>query len=371
MFSFKPLIIPQIREQIMNKRLSISIATTFLFLFLTGCQDEEQINQNEPITRPVKFFEITETSSQKTSQFPATITAANTSELSFQVAGQITEFDLKESDEVSEGQIIAQLDDRDYRNQYNALKAQYDNAVTEFNRSENLLAQDAIAKNVVEQRKSQMDVLKSQLDVAKEALDDTTLKAPFSGTVSNVSVEKFQNIQHLQTIVTIINEKSLEANANIPASILSQSPNNDIVSATLAFEAIPDLSIPATFKEIALTADPTTQTYLVKFQFDAPTEALILPGMNGNLTVVAASNDPTKAGVTTVPISAIQSSSDSTFVWLINEDDMTVSKQIIRVKAAVGAMIPVTEGLEVGDVIAAAGGAYLAEGMKIKQWSDQ
>ncbi len=337
---------------------------------LVGCQEEQQELTLEPTVRPIKFFEIIESSEQKTSQFPATVTAANTSELSFQVAGQIIDFDLKESDEVFEGQVIARLDDSDYRNQYNAVKAQYDNAQVEYKRSQNLLAQDAVAKNVVEQRKAQLDVLKSQLDVAQEALDDTTLKAPYSGVISAVSAEKFQNIQPLNTVATIINEKSLEANVNIPASILSRSPNNDIVSAAINFDSIPGLVVPASFKEISLSADSTTQTYLVKFQFEAPTDALILPGMNGNLTVVSVNKNNAEKLIQ-VPISAIQSNADESYVWLIDQTGMTVSRKDIIVKPAVGEMIPVLEGLQVGDVIAAAGSAYLAEGMKIKKWIKQ
>ena len=340
-------------------------------LVLVGCQDESVEQPTEPAIRPVKVFEVVESTQEKVSLYPASITAANTSDLSFQVAGKITEFDLNESDPVKEGQVIAKLDDSDYRNQFNALKAQYDNAVTEYQRSENLLAQDAIAKNVVEQRKSQMDVLKAQLDVAAKSLADTVLTAPYSGNVSKVAIEKFQNVQPLQTIVTIINEGSLEANVNIPASILSQSPGDDIVSAEVSFESIPGLSIPATFKEIELTADASTQTYPVKFQFEAPTESLVLPGMSGNLKVVSKSKTESTNISIQIPINTIQSSAGQQFVWVVDKESMTVKKRNIEVLPAVGKLVPVTSGLEKGEFIAAAGGAYLAEGMKIKIWENQ
>ncbi|MGJ8663124.1 MAG: efflux RND transporter periplasmic adaptor subunit [Marinicella sp.] len=353
----------------MNTNKIKLIISLIAFSTLIGCQ-EEQDTPLEPTVRPIKFFGVTESSEQKTSQFPATVTAANTSELSFQVAGQIIEFDLNESDEVVEGQVVARLDDSDYRNQYNAVKAQYDNALAEYERSQNLLTQDAIAKNVVEQRKSQLDVFKAQLDTAREALDDTVLTAPYSGVVSSVAVEKFQNIQPLATVVTIINEKALEANVNIPASVLSRSPGSDIVSATITFDSVPGLELPASFKEIELAADATTQTYLVKFKFDAPTDALILPGMNGNLTVVSADKDNSSKSIL-VPMSSIQSSGDQSYVWLIDQSSMTVSRKDIDIRTAVGAMIPVIDGLQVDDVIAASGSAYLAEGMKVKKWIEQ
>ncbi|WP_395375819.1 efflux RND transporter periplasmic adaptor subunit [Marinicella sp. W31] len=349
-----------------------NIVYLLLFVFLlSACGGKGEPQSTEIVIRPVKFHTVSRSTMNVVSSYPATITAANTTELSFQVGGKVIEFDLTESESVSAGQMIARLDDQDYRNQFNALKAQYDNALSEYNRSESLFAQQAIAKNVVEQRKSQKDVLKAQLDVAEKALNDTVLKAPYSGTVSTINIENFQNIQPLQSIITIISETALEANVNIPASDLSDAPNNDILEAIISFEVAPELMIPATFKEIDLTADQQTQTYKAKFQFEAPNDSLILPGMNGTLSITTVNKDQSEAQAIQIPVSAVQSDANQQFVWIIDQTTMTVHKRPIEVKAGVGSMITLKSGLEIGETVAAAGGAYLAENMKIKEWVNQ
>lgn len=342
-----------------------------LMIFLGACEDDKNIQEPEPQVRPVKFYEVSFTNANRISKYPAKISAKNTSQLSFQVSGQIKSLSLTESQQVTKGQVIAKLDDSDYRNNYNAIKAQYDNASSEFARIEKLAEKGAVSKNDIENKRSQVKVYKAQTEVAKKALDDTVLKAPYSGTVSSVAVEKFKNIQALETIATIISEKALEASVNIPGSILSKSPDNKLIKAELTFDTIPDLVLPATFKEISLAADSTTQTYQVKFQFDAPTESLILPGMNGTMIIKSSNNHKNSINDVQIPISAVQNDAINTYVWVVDLNKMTVSKRNIEVSSKVGLMLTVISGLENKETIAAAGGAYLAEGMKVKQWNDQ
>jgi len=71
-----------------------------------------------------------------------------------------------------------------------------------------------------------------------------------------------------------------------------------------------------------------------------------------------------------VPLSAILSDGAARFVWIVDQDSMTVSKREVTVSDGIGETAIVTEGLEMGETIATAGASYLAEGMQVRPWTE-
>ena len=75
------------------------------------------------------------------------------------------------------------------------------------------------------------------------------------------------------------------------------------------------------------------------------------------------------AGVA-VPLASVASDGDRNFVWVIDLENMTASKRWIDITPGIGETAVVIDGLEAGETIAGAGAAYLAEGMKVRPWTD-
>jgi multidrug efflux pump subunit AcrA (membrane-fusion protein) len=109
----------------------------------------------------------------------------------------------------------------------------------------------------------------------------------------------------------------------------------------------------------------------VTFTFEPPENLVILPGMNA--TVELSSARVSEAGTgnrKSVPISAIGSDGESTYVWIVDQDTMTVSRRDVTIADGVGEYAIVTEGLAPGEMIATAGASFLAEGMQVRPWTD-
>ncbi len=144
---------------------------TGLLLF-TGCAEKEDLGSADESKRPVKLIEISSGATSSTTRYPAVIDAGVTVELSFAVGGVIQELPVTDSQEVQAGSLIAKLDPRDFQSSVASARASYVNAEEEYQRAVRLADQDAIATNVLNQRKSQRDVAKAQLDGAEKALAD-------------------------------------------------------------------------------------------------------------------------------------------------------------------------------------------------------
>jgi RND family efflux transporter MFP subunit len=189
-----------------------------------------------------------------------------------------------------------------------------------------------------------------------------------------VHVEKFQNVQPQESILTLVSlGGGLEAKIDVPASVVATSQSRQHEQAFVILEAAPAVRIPAVFKEAALEAVSESQTYEVKFSFEAPDDLVILPGMNATVVIessaVVADGETSSAGVA-IPLDAVLSEGDRNYVWVIEPEAMTASKRWVTLEAGIGETAVVTDGLEPGERIAGAGAAYLAEGMKVRPWTE-
>lgn len=319
------------------------------------------------MVRPVKLITVAESSSLKTSRYPATINAGQTAFLSFPNAGLVEELNVREAQEVLQGDVIARLDQRTLLNDLSQAESSYKNAESEYQRAVTLFQENAIAKSVLDQRESQRSISKAQLDSANKALKDSVLTAPFDGVIASLSVEAGQNVGSGELIATVINTTELEVKINLPASVIVDARNQSNTSAEVILDAAQDSPIPADFKEATLLADSASQSFTVTFLFVPPDELVVLPGMNATVQI---SGDVEVADMTTVsvPLAAISSDGDSHFVWVVDEGSMSVSKREVTVEQGIGESLVVSSGLAPGETIAGAGAVYLSEGMQVRAW---
>ncbi len=274
---------------------------------------------------------------------------------------------MSDSADVVAGDLIARLDARDFQSSLSSAQASFDNAEQEYQRAARLAAQDAIATNVLQQRKAQRDVTKAQLGTAQKALADSVLRAPFTGVIANVPVRQQQTVSAGATVATLIDVTQLDATINLPASFVAQVPAREDRGAIVFLDVAPDRQIAATFREADLVADATSQTYAVTFTFKGPEDLLVLPGMNATVVLTSRDGVDTSSSVS-VPLAAVQSDGGGQYVWLVDPESMTVSRRNIEVAPGIGETIEVTVGLEAGQQIVGAGGAYLAEGVAVTPW---
>lgn len=346
------------------KKALLCIAT----LSIVGCFGEaEEFSEQE--VRPAKLITVEAATTDLDLTFPAVIQATQSAELTFQVSGGIRELDVLEGAVVQQGDLIAKLDQRNAINAVEQARVEYENASSEYQRYEQLIAQSLVSQSNLDAQRTKRDVAAIALSNAEKALSDTELHAPFTGVISRLDVNRFQNIQAKEPIA-IIQSAQVEAIINVPGTIIAISPQLEPVNTRVVLDQAPNTEIPAELREFSGIADQATQTYEVSFSFLPPEELLILPGMTANVstTLVMNSTGEQASGVT-LPIASILAEGQNTYVWVVDSSDMSIGKRLVQVETEPGESIRVIDGLEDGETIVAAGVSFFHEGMKVRAWT--
>ncbi len=351
--------------------LSLSLIFFTLF-FLTACGSESPSlkKKAEALIRPAKLIEIGQKNSDNFLNYPAVIKSQRLSTLSFEVGGVLKELSVVEAQEVKQGEVLARLDQRDLLAKLKSVQAEFDIADAEYQRAVRLIKGDAIPRSELEQRKSKRDVSNAQLEIAEKALQNSVLVAPYAGNIAKISIRKQQAVKAGESAIAILGKGGLEASINLPSSIIAKSKKQKESKANsyLTLSVAPDRRIPALYKEVALDADPVSQTYEVTFTFEAPKELNILPGMNATIWFKDPGNPDLETSKASIPLRAIMNDGDQKYVWVVDRESMIVTRRNITVEDGIGTYLNVSSGLELGETIVAAGVSLLSEGMKVRPW---
>lgn len=306
---------------------------------------------------------------QTSGSFPAFVRSVRTTDLAFQVGGQIVEWNAIDGSQFRRGDVIARLDATSYRAALEQAQAQYLNADSEYQRALRLIDEDAISQSVVENRLAQRQIAKASLDTAKKNLSDTVLRAPFTGIVGVTNVEQFQNVSPQQPVI-VLQSRAVEAVVNVPASFVLVSNQQRFSNIFVELDAAPGRRYPAVFREARGQADSSTQTFEAHFSFAAPAELLVLTGMTATLSYDAEPlNQNSGPDGVEVPLSAIMTEGGKSHVWVVKGRDRVLERRAITFAKGVGETLLVTSGLKPGETIVAAGGNYLREGDKVRPWA--
>lgn len=351
------------------------LITCFLTISLIGLsacgRGGDSADSVAEVVRPVIYHKVAAVTGESTRAFPARVAAADMRELNFPVGGMVLPVPVDESDAVREGQLLAQLDARDYESVRSAARARLDNASQELDRAKRLFEQDAISKSVLEQREAAAEVARAEFEAAERALADTRIEAPFDGIVSRIFVSESQTVTPGTPAVRVFSKEALEATIAVPASLIvnADGSRKEQGRALVALDADPGRPIEAIFKKADLEADEASQSYAVTFGFTAPENLNVLPGMNAEVTLTLRGRNAPMRGVE-VPIRAIAAQGEARFVWVIDTGATPhrVHRRTVTVGPSVGEMLPVLDGLEPGDTVVAAGLSELVEGMAVRPW---
>ena len=340
-----------------------------LIILITGLAAcTEQVEEVATI-RLVRALKVGDVKQLKGRIFPGRAKAVDEINLAFDVRGKLNKRPVNVGDNITEGQLIASLDPRDFRSDVEEKRAAYQNARANFKRAKELIEKDFISRVEYDRLNAATRMTRAELDRAVKALSDSELKAPFSGYISELFVENFQAVQAKQKIARLVNIAQIEMIINIPESMISLVPYAENIK--IIFDTFPDREIPALVKEVGTEASATTRTYPVTLIIEQPEGIKILPGMAGNVSTKMAEDTPQRTiqnkGIQ-LPVSAIYSPADDkkSYVWLINEQSGAVHRQVVTLGKMTSTGVVITDGLKPGNWVATAGVHYLREGQKVK-----
>ena len=341
-------------------------------LLLSACTDEQKTAVRD-VARPVKTLVIPEFESSGMRSFPARVESTRRAEVSFRVPGTINELPIKEGERLEKGQVIAKLDQTDYKLAVDDREAEFFRARKDFERAKPLAEKGFVTKKEADRREAEMKKARAALNKAKKNLEYTVLTAPFSGEISNRLVQNFEEVQAKQPVIELRDSSALEVKFDVPERIMLLVTEATEGSGDTAkepevfayFDAAPENKYKLTFREISTKADPATRTFEATYSLQTPSDLTILPGMTVNVSVDLAKYINAKP-VIYLPVEAITASNTlDARAWVIDEENMTVAPREVKVGTLKGGLISVVEGLKPGERVVVAGVPFLVEGMKV------
>ncbi len=353
----------------MNIKTKIAHVTCAILL-LAGISSCARKPEEQPeVVKPAKIMKVGEDKDMLYSYFPGKVRALERAELAFEVAGRVIELPVKEGEEVTNKQVIARLDPRDFEAVLAAAVASLNQVKADYDSSKELFEKDIISKNEFLKSQRNYEVSQERVKTARKALEDSVLTAPFQGRVAKRYIDNFQNIQAKQQIASLQNLNVIEIVVDIPEQNIVNAGSNAASKAVAVFDATGNREFPVKVKEFSTQADPDTQTFRITFKMNAPKDVNILPGMSATVKIPMA--DPVKGGTLVfVPVGAVVPGADgNSYVWIVNPADMRVSRKKVTVGAMTGGSIAVLTGLQPDDSIVVSGVQDLRDGMKVRQFT--
>jgi membrane fusion protein, multidrug efflux system len=414
-------------------RSAFSIFIILLFgSQLGGCGGaDDQAKQTKPAPiRPVKTILVKPTISKFQRTYYAVVLPSQEVELSFRVPGRLIKFPIRNVKKTNKGDIIAQLETREFTNKIAqmasqieqakaqlhvltagarkediaalqagvaAAQAQVTSAEQQMERSRKLEEKGIVTRATLDKDRTSLRVANAELVAKKQELikgqkgarkeDVEAQDAVIRGLASQMNALKddlsdttlrapFDGVIAVRKVENFSNIQAKEAIATFQSLA---TPN---MSFDIPAPDIPKLAkLPKLDMKVILDGFPGHEFIAKRREFSTQADAATQT-YRGRVAIVNANGEPILPGMTgnlivtasqqgasvfKLPVSAIASEPDGKpFVWVVNPPDNKVGKRSITTGEASGADVLISSGLKEGDIIISAGLSALQENMIVK-----
>jgi multidrug efflux pump subunit AcrA (membrane-fusion protein) len=378
---------------------------------LTGCQRETKPALQETAV-PIQVRAPAAVERPDSVSASGSVEGSETADVAFQVSGKVARVMVEEGQHVSKGQVLADLDPADYRNGFDAAKAQKEAAEAlaqkaaagprkqeveearidlarwedEYKRMQFLVERKSLPQNDfqkieatykaareryqmavegtrVEDRlaaAAQAHAANAQASEEQKRLGDTRLLAPIAGNISMRHVDPGQTVAAGSPVFSIVNLSPAKVRVGVPEAEIGK-----VIPGAKAEVLLPSLvgrRFEGHVEIIGVSAEAASRTYAVKIVVPNPGPAL-LAGMVAEARILG----PTKARVLTIPGEAIvRDPQGATNVYVYHPDRKRVYAQRIEVGPPNGNEVEIRSGLNGDEQIVVAGQQKLREGTPVQ-----
>ena len=352
-------------------------AALLTMVFLSSCA-EAPPEETERV-RAIKPYFVVEPAGSDMRRYAGTVQASNTSALSFAVDGTVQTVDVAQGDRVVRGQVLATLDAAPFnlslegaRSELASAQADYDNQKLELDRQRQLYEREWVAKAAYdkavagfEAAEGQLSLSRSRLGLAERDVAHTRLMAPFDGVISMRDVDPFVEIRKGEPVFQIDSDGALDVEMSIPDSVVGRLAIGAPV--TVQATTVNGCGCTGRITEIGSAAGTANTVPVTATILERPDG--LLPGTAVDVSVALSGTEGEGPRGFMVPLVAIAPGDGETqgYVFKYDEAGGVVRRTPVSGDGPVsGNLISVSQGVEAGDIIAAAGVSFLRDGQRVR-----
>ncbi len=331
------------------------------------------------------------------------VVARRQATVSAKITGRLVEVAIEEGTSVTEGQVLARLDDANARRALDLAEARAAAATSavkevevrlreaeiQLGRARKLAAdgiasrseldvaeaeRDSLAARVAATR-DEVKVAEREVALRQQDLEDTLIRAPFAGVAISKDAQPGEIVSPMSAgggftrtgIGTIVDMTSLEIEVDVNEAFIQRVRPGQPVVATL--QAYPDWRIPARVITTVPAADREKATVKVRIAFDQLGDPRILPDMGVKVAFQAEPQarpgDATAARLPLlVPERALRRERDGAVVFVLRDE--RVERRAVAAGGTTGDAVEVLSGLRPGDRVVLDPPPELADGDRVR-----
>ncbi|KXJ52496.1 MAG: efflux transporter periplasmic adaptor subunit [Colwellia sp. Phe_37] len=365
----------------MNKTFIIAAILT-ISLVITGCADESAQKSAQKTLQPIDVAEVLVKPVQSWHTYTTRLESPEEVALMPRVSGVIEHITFREGDEVKQGDLLFQLDDRPFAAVVASLEAQIlsakaalNQAKSEATRATRLTERNAISTeqaqartSTLHQREAQLAALQAQLTSAQLDLEFTAVRSPIDGVISRANITRGNNVLAGQSVLTsIVSNNEMYAYFDIDERTWNSS-FSDVTAASkqqVVMQKVgqQNFAHQGYINFIDNRINASTGTLRVRAIFEGKHEQVNDPLRAGSFArIKLAANAITEQVI--VPERAIGTDLKNRFVLTLDKNNVLAYK-LVEIGERYGKLRAITAGLSEGDIIAVNGPARVGPGMPV------
>lgn len=325
------------------KFLSFSIIA--LMVMSSSCtskkSNKEEANTDTLTVKSVKTMILEQKKVSRIIDYTSTLAAFEEVHLAPASPGRIEKINVEVSDKVAQGQVLVQMD----RTQLQQAKINMLTLETDFKRLDTLKKTGSIADQQYDQLKARYEIAKSSYEFL---LENTQLKAPFSGIISGKYFENGEIYSGSPVatvgkpaVLSIIQISNLNAQVNVSSSyfpIAALGMKAEIIS-----ELYPDKKFTGEIYRIYPTIDNATKTFIVEIKIQ--NENLKLrPGMFAKIRL----NFGEGYALLVPSLAVIKQTGTNNMYVFVNENNIAI-KKLVKTGRIINDETEILEGIKEGE----------------------
>jgi membrane fusion protein, multidrug efflux system len=263
---------------------------------------------------------------------------------------------------VSKGQVLAQIDDQQYRSQLQSLEAQYKLSSDLYDKQKRLWDQKIGSEVQFLTSKTTKESYEKQIASLKQQIDKFKIKSPIDGTIEecNIKVGAVVSPDPRLAAYRVLAIKNLKVSAEVSEAYSAKVRVGD--NLVVLFPDI-NQSVNAKVNFVSKYINPVNRTFII--------EAKILDGINdlkANMIAIIQINDYHADKAIQLPMNVIQTDLTGSYVYIVRSKDKysAAFKQPVVLGTSYNGVAEVVKGLSVGDKVISAGFQELVDGEYVR-----
>lgn len=339
----------------------LSIPLTLAMVLSAGCgrpgNEQAVAAEAKTVVVPVTVAAVVVRPSARVVNFVGTLYGNQEVTLSSQVEGQIRALHVDLGDQVEAGQVLAAIEDDQWRARLRELEAMLARAEADEARSRQLAAGKIISPQEYESVRTNAAVARAQRDSLKVTIQHASVQSPIGGAVAKRLVSAGEYVHPGSPLFALVAEDPLKLRGDVPERFANELQVGQVVQVRV--DAFPDRPFTGQVARISPASNPENRSVAVEALVDNHDRAL-KPGFFANAGIVTRSDDRALM----IPQEALITFAGVTKLFVVKQG--TAQERQVRVGTrGTAGLIEITEGLAPDEVVATSGLTKLENGIAV------